>query len=82
MQLPGAQGLRHRGGGPRPRRLAGLGGEAWGALLSASADGSGGRFPYLRDTTPSAPGGLVTAWRELPTLREVAELIERMRGRP
>jgi outer membrane cobalamin receptor len=42
----------------------GLGGEGWGALVAAGADGSGGRFPYLRDPTPSAPGGLVPAWRE------------------
>jgi iron complex outermembrane receptor protein len=42
----------------------GLGGERWGALVAASADGSEGRFPFLRDTTPSAPGGLVPERRE------------------
>jgi len=42
----------------------GLGGEGWGALVAASADGSEGRFPFLRDTTPSAPGGLVPERRE------------------
>jgi len=42
----------------------GLGGEGWGALVAASADGSGGRFSFLRDSTPSAPGGLVPERRE------------------
>jgi hypothetical protein len=32
------------------------GGERWGALLAAGADGTSGRFPYLFDDRPSLPG--------------------------
>lgn len=43
---------------------AAAGGEGWGGLVSAGFEGSGGRFPYRRDPTPSAPGGEVTERRE------------------
>lgn len=42
---------------------AAVGGEAWGVLLSAGADATGGRFPYLHQATPTVPGPLVPSVR-------------------
>lgn len=43
---------------------AAVGGEAWSGLASASLEGSGGRFPYLFDATPSTPGDAREVMRE------------------
>ena len=33
-----------------------MGGQRWGLLLAGALDGTGGRFPYELDLTPSSPG--------------------------
>ena len=42
-----------------------VGGKSWGLLLAGALDGTGGRFPYEHDRTPSSPGtDVVTLQRE------------------
>jgi iron complex outermembrane receptor protein len=41
-----------------------VGGERWGLLAAAAADGSGGRFPYLFSRTPVLGGGQVELQRD------------------
>jgi len=64
---PGSWSARLSGGSFLTGSLAAdgaLGGEGWGGLLSGGFDGSGGRFPYRRDPTPSVPGGEVEERRD------------------